>query len=377
MSGQPEFFNVVVAERKDRGTGVIVITLVRPDGGPLPPFAAGAHIPVQLPGGLLRYYSLCGDPARRTRYKLAVLVTRHTQGGGQVIRERLLPGVQLSIGEPRNHFPLEPRTGPTLLLAGGIGVTPLLLMALALKRQGRPYLLHYFGRGDTLAALAEEPDYGEIVDDILVDTQNRLPRRDTDAASVSGQPRPPMPAESITEDTAAPVPGESGPHAPAEPIPEDAAAMASHGSGAPLDGILSDWQRRYRRFELYYCGSTEFMQTIRDRCVALGIPEEDCHCESFAPPKVTGEKAFEVKIFATGEIITVSANQTIADALNDAGVNVEISCGQGLCGTCLAGVKDGIPDHRDEYLSADEKAANNKILLCCSRALSSTLVIDL
>ncbi|WP_413726725.1 PDR/VanB family oxidoreductase [Sodalis sp. RH16] len=358
MSGQPELFEVVVAERKDRGTGVIIITLARPDGGPLPPFAAGAHIPVQLPGGLLRYYSLCGDPAQRTRYKLAVLVTRHSQGGGQVIREKLLPGVALAVGEPRNHFPLEPHPGPTLLLAGGIGITPLLLMALALKRQGREYLLHYFGRADTLAALAEEPDYREIAGDILVDTQTRPPRQ-----------------------AAVQVDAALGP--PSDPLPEDAAAMASAGDAAmsgrdgSLDGILHDWRQRYRRFELYYCGSTEFMQTIRDRCVALGIPSEDCHCESFAPPKVAGEKAFAVKIHGTGEIIPVSAEQTIADALNDAGVGVEISCGQGLCGTCLAQVKEGVPDHRDEYLSADEKAANTKILLCCSRSLSSTLVIDL
>lgn len=338
MCEQPNVIDAVVTDRKEPGTGVIIITLARPDGGLLPPFTAGAHIALHLPGGLLRHYSLCGDPARRRQYKLAVLVTRHSTGGGQIIRDRLLPGVRLQMGEPRNHFPLLERPGRTLLLAGGIGITPLLLMALTLKRQGRPYRLHYFGRADTLRSFADEPDYAEIMEDILV--------------------------------------ADDGPAAIATADPAADAGMVSGGRQAALAELLQDW-RRDGRFELYYCGSTEFMQAIAEQCLALGLPAEDCHYESFAPPKPAGEKAFDVKIHGSGDIIPVGPDQTIAAALSQAGINVEISCGLGLCGTCLAGVKDGIPDHRDDYLSASEKAANDRILLCCSRAHSATLVIDL
>ncbi|WP_170975397.1 PDR/VanB family oxidoreductase [Martelella alba] len=343
---QANVFPMTVTGRRDAGGGVIILTLARPDGGPLPPFTAGAHIPLYLPGGLTRYYSLCGDPARRREYMLAVLAARPSQGGGRIIRECLLPGTGLSVGEPRNHFPLRNRPGPVLLLAGGIGITPLLPMALDLRRRGLPYRLYYAGRAETLRAFAEEPAYAAIVADIGL------------LSAAAADPADPIARIGANPDVDA---GDGG---------------DQPGWAGSLARTLQDW-RRDGQFQLYYCGSAGFMQTVAGQCLALGLPAEDCHCESFAPPKPAGETPFAVKIRATGEIIPVGAGETIAGALRQAGIAVETSCGLGVCGTCLAAVIEGIPDHRDDYLSASEKAANDKILLCCSRARSATLVIDL
>lgn len=339
MNVSHEFIAVTVVAKNQCGTGVVFLTLARPDGAPLPCFTAGAHIQLRLPAGLTRQYSLCGDPSRRDVYRLAILATRHSRGGGSYIRDILQPGERLQISAPRNDFPLADRPGVTLLLAGGIGITPLLAMALTLKAWERNFQLHYFGRADTLNAFAQQPEYKALAGHLVAHCR-------------SG---------------AAPAGLEAGPF-PHRAAPDDPAVLAA---------VLADWQQRHDKFQLYYCGSLGFMQSVRDLCEACAIPAGDCFYESFTPPEVRDQPAFDVEIFSTGDIIPIPADLTIADALNQAGIEVEISCGLGICGTCLAGVKAGIPDHRDQYLSPAEKEANNKILLCCSRARSSRLVIDL
>ncbi|HEY0210104.1 PDR/VanB family oxidoreductase [Acerihabitans sp.] len=327
MQASEQFFEVKVVEKSHRGTGVVFLTLARPDGAALPPFTAGAHIQLRLPDGLLRQYSLCGDPARSDSYRLAILASRRSRGGGSYIRDSLQPGDRVLISAPRNDFPLAERRGPSLLLAGGIGITPLLAMALALKARDREFRLHYLGRPATLSAFAEQPEFRALEQHIAL----HFPR----------------------------------------------AAAGESDQRAVLARVLADGQRRHGRFSLYYCGSPAFMQNVRDLCASCAIPAGDCFCESFTPVAVRGEGAFEVEIFSTGEVIPVPADLSIAEALNQAGVEVEISCGLGICGACQAGIKAGLPDHRDEYLSAAEKEANHKIMLCCSRARSARLVIDL
>ncbi|WP_413721307.1 PDR/VanB family oxidoreductase [Sodalis sp. RH23] len=328
MNVSQHFFEVMVVAKSHRGDGVVFLTLARSDGAPLPPFSAGAHIQLRLADGLLRQYSLCGDPARRDSYRLAILAARRSRGGGSYIRDSLQRGDSLWISAPRNDFPLAERREPALLLAGGIGITPLLAMALTLRAQGREFGLHYYGRPDTLGAFMEQPDYTRLARHIV-------------------------------------------PHC------RDGAAPADADYQQSLAVVIRDWQRRHGRFSLYFCGSLPFMQSVRDQCAAAEIPAEACFYESFTPPEVRGETTFDVEIFSTGAVIPIPADLSIAEALNQAGVAVEVSCGLGVCGTCLAGVKAGIPDHRDEYLSAAQKDANNKIMLCCSRARSTRLVIDL
>src|SRR5476651_1032213 len=320
MDQAQTFFAVRVVEKCYRH-GVIIFTLARSDGAPLPLFTAGAHISLRLPDGVIRQYSLCGDAGRSDRYRLAILVAPDAKGAGVYLRDRLLPGASVEICAPRNDFPLAELPHPSLLLAGGIGLTPLLSMAQTLWAQRRPFQLHYFGRHDTLAAFADQPEYAAVQDYLVI------------------HPR-------------------------------------DHDIDAQLAPLVADWQQRYGRFGLYYCGSLPFMQSVREYCDARGFPAADGHYESFTPAPVQGEPAFEVEIFSTGAIIPVPADLTIAAALSQAGIEVELSCGLGICGTCLAAVKDGIPDHRDDYLSVEQKQANNQILLCCSRARTTRLVID-
>ncbi len=321
METAPTFFAVTVVEKVYRN-GVIIFTLARSDGAPLPLFTAGAHISLRLPDGVIRQYSLCGDAGRPERYRLAILVAPDSRGAGAYLRDRLTLGRSIQICAPRNDFPLAELPHPALLLAGGIGLTPLLSMAQSLRAQRRPFQLHYFGRHETLAAFADQPEYAAVRDYLVI------------------HPR-------------------------------------DHEIASRLAPLVADWQQRYGRFGLYYCGSLPFMQSVSEYCDALGFPQADGHYESFTPAPVQGEPTFEIEIFSTGEIIPVPADLTIAGALNQAGIEVEISCGLGICGTCLAEVKGGIPDHRDDYLSAAQKQANNQILLCCSRARTPRLVIDL
>lgn len=321
MDTAATFFVVTVVDKVYRD-GVIIFTLARPDGAPLPLFTAGAHLSLRLPDGLIRQYSLCGDVQRRDRYRLAILVAPTSQGAGVYLRDSVTVGANVEICAPRNDFPLAELPHSSLLLAGGIGLTPLLSMAQTLRAQRRQFQLHYFGRHDTLAAFADQPEYAAVQDYLVI------------------HPR-------------------------------------DHEIASQLVPLVDDWQQRYGRFGLYYCGSLPFMQSIREYCDARGFPQADGHYESFTPAPVQGEPTFEIEIFSTGEIIPVPADETIAGALNQAGIAVEISCGLGICGTCLAEVKSGIPDHRDDYLSVEQKQANNQILLCCSRARTPRLVIDL
>ncbi|MEA9391406.1 PDR/VanB family oxidoreductase [Acerihabitans sp. TG2] len=321
MDTAQRFFSVRVVEKIFRH-GVIIFTLAQRDGAPLPLFTAGAHLSLRLPDGLIRQYSLCGDAGQPERYRLAILVAPDAQGAGVYLRDSLTVGTSVQISAPRNDFPLADRPSPSLLLAGGIGITPLLSMAQTLRTQRRQFQLHYFGRHDTLAAFVDQPEYAAVQDYLVVHS------RDQDIAT-------------------------------------------------QLPPLVTDWQQRYGRFGLYYCGSLPFMQSVREYCDAQGFPQADGHYESFTPAPVRGEPTFDIEIFSTGEIIPVTADLTIAGALHQAGIEVEISCGLGICGTCLAEVKDGIPDHRDDYLSVEQKQANNQILLCCSRAKTPRLVIDL
>ncbi|WP_308824285.1 PDR/VanB family oxidoreductase [Sodalis praecaptivus] len=290
MNEQP-FMEVVVTEKRDEGTGVIVLTLERPDGQPLPAWRAGAHIAVRLSASLLRHYSLCGDPAQRHHYRLAVLVTRHSRGAGEYLRQQVMPGQILAIGAPVTLFALQPQPYPALLLAGGIGITPLLPMALTLARQGRPYRLHYFGRPDTLSAFDLQETWREIAPALSVHHQ-----------------------------------------APADPR-----------------GLLARWLRHVGRSAIYLCGSQPFTAQVRDVCARHGVADEDLHYELFSPPALAQAGTFIVQLHPSGQRVAVTGEQTIVEALSLAGI--ETACGIGVCGTCQARVVRGTPDHRDTYLT--------------------------
>ncbi|SFV05630.1 PDR/VanB family oxidoreductase [Pseudoduganella namucuonensis] len=296
--------------------------LVREDGGPLPAFGAGAHIDVHLRDGLVRQYSLCNPPRETERYVIGVLRDPASRGGSRAMHDEIQEGSVLRISEPKNHFPLT-RAPRSLLLAGGIGVTPILAMAESLAADGADFDMHYATRAPERTAFRDRiagAPYAERV---------RF-YHDTDAAG----PKLDVPALLAAED--------AGTH-------------------------------------LYVCGPGGFIAHVVESAKALGWPQERVHLEYFAGAAVEtgGDAAFDVKLASSGRVIAVPAGTTVMQALADQGVHIPVSCEQGVCGTCLTRVLDGVPDHRDLYLTDEERAANDQFTPCCSRSKSGTLVLDL
>ncbi len=311
---------VVVADIAGQGEGNRALTLV-PLLGELPAFEAGAHVDVHLPGGLVRQYSIASAPAEHGRhYVLCVKRAPDSRGGSRHVHEAMVPGQRLWISEPRNHFPLQP-DGPHLLLAAGIGITPLLSMAQALDARGEAFALHHYVRERGQAAFAARLAQG----------------------FVHGRVRVHADAE-----------GES----PLAHAPEELALPRGH---------------------VYLCGPAGFMDHFTALAEAAGWPAAAIHREHFdAVDLVRADDApFEVELASSGEVIEVPAGQSIARALTEAGIPVDVSCEQGMCGACVTGVLAGLPDHRDCVLGAAEHAANDRMTLCCSRSRSPRLVLAL
>lgn len=317
-----ETLRVVVRRSESQGQGVLVLDLAAADGGELPPFEAGAHVDLHLGEGLVRQYSLCGDPADRRVYRLGILRDPKSRGGSIAAHERLTEGAVVDIGVPRNLFPLEAGARRSILVGGGIGVTPMIAMAHALAAGGAPFELHYCGRSRSscafLGELAAAPFSAQVhthFDDGAVEQRLNL-------------------VEVLTG-------ADAGTH-------------------------------------LYVCGPSGFMDWVIAEAGRLGLPTGQIHKEYFqVEPPAGASKAFDVALKKSGKTVHVAENQSIVEALAGVGIKIKVSCEQGVCGTCLCNVLDGTPDHRDVFLTDEEKADNDQILLCCSRALSDTLVLDL
>lgn len=314
---------VRVAARQDEALDICSLDLVATDGSALPAFSAGAHIDVHLPGGLVRQYSLCNAPGETQRYRIAVLRDAASRGGSATVHDQLQTGTVLDIGAPRNLFELAPSAPHHLLLAGGIGITPLLAMAEQLAAQGHAFTLHHATRS---------------------------------------RERTPFVAQLATATYADRVHHHF----------DDGPAMQKLDLAATLRSAPAD-------SHLYVCGPTGFMEAVLAEGRAQGWDEARLHREYFAaaPMGTAGDGGFELELASSGRVIPVAADQTALAALLAAGLDIPMSCEQGVCGTCLTGVKSGVPDHRDQYLTPEERAANNQFLPCCSRASSPRLVLDL
>lgn len=304
---------------------IVGLELVPTNGGTPPVMPAGAHIEIALPGTgarpLIRHYSLCNAPDETGAYVVAIKREPESRGGSAYIHDALEEGHVVDVSAPRDQFPLVQNAQKHLLFAGGIGITPLLSMAQRLRAENTPFQLIYFARSLDHVAFAERLDrMGPAV-------QLRL--------GLSAQ----------------------------ETEQAIAAALAGADAGT----------------HVYVCGPGPFIGAVERQAVAA-LGADRFHCEYFAAAPAetsTADSPFEVELRKSGKVITVAADQTIVQAIEAAGCNPEISCEQGVCGTCLTRVIAGTPDHRDSYLSAAEKAANNQILICVSRAASSRLVLDL
>ncbi|MFC4464587.1 PDR/VanB family oxidoreductase [Streptomyces xiangluensis] len=312
---------VRVAEVAEETPEIRALRLVREDGAPFTPYEAGAHIDVTGPTGVRRQYSLCGPPEDLSSVLIAVKREPRSRGGSVALHE-VSPGDRLEIGRPRNLLWLAEDADRHVLMAGGIGITPLLNMAYRLCTRGADFELHYFARSREEAAFV----------DLL---ERRAEFRDAVRLHF-GVPRGDQPVL----------------------LSEVAAGLTPAG-------------------HVYTCGPQGFMEQVTS-VFAPVVGEDHVHMERFVAAEVdtSGNQAFTVEL-DTGEVFEIPADKSILAVLEANGIDVFKSCEEGICGSCVSGVLDGTPDHRDNCLSATDKASGTQIALCVSRARSDKLVIEL
>ncbi len=312
---------------------VVALTLVPAAGAVLPPWEPGAHVDLHLGPGLIRPYSLCGDPADRDRWRVAVLREPDGRGGSHFVHSALAVGTELTVTGPRNHFRLA-GADRYLFIAGGIGITPILPMLAEASRRGRPWRLTYGGRRRaSMAFLGELAAWDERV----------------------------------------------------TICPQDECGLLDLGAllGTPQPGTA-----------VYCCGPGPLLAAAEARCAAW--PPGTLHVERFTPgadaaggtsapmgpgaasdPAAGGDSPLEVELASNGRVIAVPCGTSVLAALRGAGLELLSSCEEGTCGTCETGVLGGVPDHRDSVLEPAEREAGDIMMICVSRAQTPRLVLDL
>jgi Flavodoxin reductases (ferredoxin-NADPH reductases) family 1 len=311
----------VIARMDDRGD-IARIRFAPEAGGPIVPFEAGAHLDLYLPDlDMWRQYSLCSDPAETGFYEIGVLKDPQSRGGSVKVHETALEGAVFTVEGPRNHFPLDETAETTVLFGGGIGITPMIAMAKRLHALGKDFTLHYCTRSEGVTAFMDELQGCGFTDKVVFhfddkDAEQRLDlKRDLPAPNAS-----------------------------------------TH---------------------LYVCGPQGFMDWVIDTAEAAGHATGNVHREYFsADVELTGD-SFEVECAQSGVTITVGADDTIAKALAREGIRIEVKCEEGVCGTCLTDVLSGEIDHRDQFLTEEEREDGDVICACCSRAKGPKLVLDI
>jgi ferredoxin-NADP reductase len=307
-----------VARRTTGAEGVAVLELRDPSGADLPAWAPGAHVDLKLPGGGVRQYSLCSDPADRSTWQIGVLREPAGRGGSAWVHDELLEGMDVDVRGPRNNFPLvaSPRY---VFIAGGIGITPIMPMAAAAERAGAAWEFHYGGRSRTSMAFVETLDAAH------------------------------------------------GPRVSLHPQDEVGLIDLDRILGTPQPDTL-----------VYCCGPEPLLRAVEQACADW--PAGTLHVERFAPkdvgePVLTG--AFEVELATSGQTLTVPPDKSILQVVEEAGIAVLSSCQEGTCGTCETAVLEGSVDHRDSLLTPEEQAANDTMFICVSRAAGPRLVLEL
>ena len=315
--------NVRVEKTQQEGEGIRSFVLAKSGLFKLPAYAPGAHIDVHCGEGIIRQYSLCGDPADRRRFQIAVRQVSPSRGGSELMHMAVKEGDWLEIGAPRNNFPLDEASPHSVLLAGGIGITPIIAMADRLHALGQSFTLHSFSRA---------PDHTAF--------RNRLTN--------SGYGDKVIFHEGLD-------------------IAQTGAALRA-SLADPIEGG-----------QIYICGPGSFMDNA-ERLASENWPANAINLERFASnPALSGlpTRPFQVELARTGLTLDVGAEETILDVLDENGIPAAFSCEQGVCGTCVTGVVAGIPEHRDSFLSERQRAAGQTMCLCVSRAQTDKIVLDL
>lgn len=293
-----------------------------PGAAALPAFTAGAHIDLQLPSGLLRSYSLANVQHERHRYLVAVGLCDNSRGGSRYLHKVAREGDLITVGAPRNNFPLAEDAPYTVLVAGGIGITPLWSMAQRLQSLGREWELHYACGNRASAAFMPE-------------------------------------LRALCDSTGARL--------------FTAFSQETNGSRLNLAAIVANAPPGAH---LYCCGPASMLDAFA--LATASRPPHTLHTEHFAAreaPAATG--GFSVELARSGRVIEVAPGSSVLAALRDAGIDIPYSCEEGVCGSCEVRVLSGVPDHCDMVLGAAERAANGSMMVCCSGSLSARLVLDL
>ncbi|WP_169801739.1 PDR/VanB family oxidoreductase [Mycolicibacterium vaccae] len=307
-----------VSAIQQEADGVVSLELCAEDGAPLPGWTPGAHIEIELADKIVRHYSLCGNPADAQRWRIAVLRDDNSRGGSALIHDGFRPGRLVSASWPRNNFALVD-TDRYLFIAGGIGITPMLPMIHEVAGRGKAWTLVYGGR--TRGSMA-------FVDELSTVSDGEL-----------------------------------------YVLPHDEHGLLDLdrflGSPAPHTAV-------------YCCGPGPLIDAVELRCASW--PAGALHLERFTPrerPPLSADGQFDVQLARTGTTLSVPADRTLLDVLEDAGIEIDNSCRAGICGTCELRVLGGIPEHHDDVLSDSERDSHEMILPCVSRSRSAVLVVDL
>jgi len=289
------------------------------DGGDLPAWTAGGHLDVVVAPEFLRQFSLSGDPSDRSRYQIAVLNERGGRGGSSLMHRLFAVGRKIFVSRPINHFPLDETASKSFLMGGGIGITPMIAMAHRLHRIGADFALHYSCSSRADAA---------FINDLFT-----FPWRSKVHLHVS-----------------------------------------SEGGRAAFDIILS---RSPKGAHVYVCGPDAYMQAVMTAAERSGISDDRRHSEYFSVPETPDYEnhAFTLKLAKTGREILVPSEQTATDALQAAGIAIDVKCSDGLCGVCRCGLLDGQVEHRDFVLSAKQR--EHSVILCQSRAATPGGAIEI
>ena len=313
-----------VAKRIEEPGSILRLRLVAAPGAALPTFEAGAHLDLHLVDGTLdlwRQYSLCSDPAEQGFYEIGVLLDPKSRGGSTAVHRLAQVGAEFEVEGPRNHFPLEEKATKTVLLGGGIGVTPMLAMAQRLHQLDCDFVLHFCTRSADITAFKAVISEAPWASKVIYHFDDQAPEQRLD----------------LTRDLPAPS----------------------------------------KDVHLYVCGPQGFMDWVINTAEAAGHAKVNVHREYFSADIDQSGGSFDVVAKRSGVTVRVDAGNTIAKALALAGVKIEVKCEEGVCGTCVTDVLDGVPDHRDMFLTDEEREEGTMICACCSRASSPTLTLDI
>jgi len=308
--------SAIVDSRREIAEGIVELVFRAADGGELPRWEPGAHVDIVLDDGEIRQYSLCGDPANRKTFRVAVLLEQEGRGGSRRIHEELRVGAPVELKGPRNHFPLH-ESPRYLFIAGGIGVTPLIPMVRAVEAAGAEWQFVYGGRSESTMGYVD--DLRELGDRVTIWSEDVNGLIDLDGLL-----------------------------------------------GTATEGTL-----------VYSCGPEPLLAAVEERCQSW--PQGALNIERFSAIGIdtSADTGFDVELAQTGITVHVPEDRTILEVVNEAGVYVPTSCTEGTCGSCETPILEGTAEHRDVVLSPEEQEAQETMMICVSRASCPRLVLDL